>query len=71
MNFVDEDALLYTRILIHGRLYLGDICIKDSNPGYIASVRDRTHNRQQSIGPLFEVPSPVLPNDPFDSFFIC
>jgi len=70
MDLVDEYALFHARIFVHDLFHFIDVGVEDPNPGYIASIGDRAHDRQQAIGPEGEIPAPVLPDDLFDAGFV-
>ena len=70
MDLVDEDAFFHAGIFVHDLFHFVDAGIEDPNPGYIAAIGDRAHDRQQAIGAEGEIPAPVLPDDLFDAGFV-
>jgi hypothetical protein len=63
MDFVCEDAGFDPGIVIHNFFGFFNGGVKDANAIHIASVRNRTYDRQDPVGAKLEVSAPVFPND--------
>lgn len=51
MGFIDQDALLDCRVLVHDRFYQVDIGIEDPDAGQVATIGDGADYGQHSSGP--------------------